>query len=332
MRDRLPQRKTNPFPYSDSNKRYHTFDYYLRKKYGEKCAVIPLDAGFSCPNIDGTRGVGGCIYCSGRGSGDFAGDCRESLALQYARQRAAIASKWSCRRFLPYLQAHTNTHAPIGRLREVYTELAALPDAAALHIATRADAIDPERAALLAELAEEHDLTVELGLQSIFDETARRINRCHTYKEFCEGFAQLRAASKRIRISVHLINGLPGEGRDEMLASAREVGALGVDEIKIHLLYVLSGTPLARIYLDGGYTPMTEEDYVETVAEQLRLLPAETVVGRLTGDAPRDALLAPLWSLRKMRILNAIDRRLFETDTVQGSHFGGADEVARKAL
>lgn len=321
MSGRPTQRETNPFPYSDSNKRYHTFDYYLRKKYGEKCAVIPLDAGFSCPNIDGTRGHGGCIYCSGRGSGDFAGDFREPLALQYARQRAAIASKWPCRRFLPYLQAHTNTHAPIDRLKKVYAELAALPDAAALHIATRADAIDPERAALLASLAEEHDLTVELGLQSIFDETARRINRCHTYDEFVKGFDMLRGASRRIRICVHLINGLPGEGREEMLATAKAVGVLGADEVKIHLLHVLSGTPLAELYLGGGYTPMTEENYVETVALQLQLLPPETVIGRLTGDAPRKALLAPMWSLGKMRILNAIDRRLFETDAVQGSHF-----------
>ena len=321
MRERVPQRETNPFPYSDSNKRYHTFDYYLRKKYGEKCAVVALDAGFTCPNIDGTRGVGGCIFCSGRGSGDFAGDARLPLSLQYARQREAIAAKWDCRRFLPYLQAHTNTHAPIERLKEVYAELKALPDAAALHIATRADAIDPERAALLAELAQEHDLTVELGLQSICDETARRINRCHTYAEFLRGYGLLRDASDRIRIAVHLINGLPGEGSDGMLASAEAVGALGVDEIKIHLLYVLARTPLAKLYLEGGYTPMTEEAYVETVVRQLELLPPETVVGRLTGDAPRRELLAPTWSLAKMRILNAIDRRLFETDTFQGAKY-----------
>ncbi len=318
MRRRPLQRETNPFPFSDSNKRYHTFDYYLRKKYGEKCAVIPLDAGFSCPNIDGTRGVGGCIYCSGRGSGDFAGNPLEPLALQYARQRAAIASKWPCRRFLPYLQAHSNTHAPIERLKEVYAELSALPDAAALHIATRADCIDLKRAQLLASLAEEHDLTVELGLQSIFDETARRINRCHTYEEFLRGVEMLRGTSARIRICVHLINGLPGEGRDEMLASAKALGVLGIEEIKIHLLHVLRGTPLATLYLRGGYVPMTEQDYVETVALQLGLLPPETVIGRLTGDAPRDSLLAPLWSLKKMPILNAVDRYLFETDGMQG--------------
>ena len=318
MSRRPPQRETNPFPFSDSNKRYHTFDYYLRKRYGEKCAVIPLDAGFSCPNIDGTRGVGGCIYCSGRGSGDFAGSPTEPLALQYARQRAAIASKWNCRRFLPYLQAHTNTHAPIEHLQRVFAELSALPDAAALHIATRADAIDRERAELLARLAEESDLTVELGLQSIHDETARRINRCHTYAEFLEAVELLRAASGRIRICVHLINGLPGEGREEMLASARAVGALGVDEVKLHLLYVLRKTPLAELYLHGGYTPMTEAEYVETVALQLELLPPETVIGRLTGDAPRAELLAPLWSLRKMPIQNAIDRRLFESGSMQG--------------
>lgn len=320
MSRRIAQRETNPFPYSDSNKRYHTFDYYLRRKYGEKCAVIPLDAGLSCPNIDGTCGVGGCIYCSGRGSGDFAGNPCESLALQYARLRAVIDGKWHCRRFLPYLQAHTNTHTSPKHLGELLSELSMLPDAAAYHIATRADCIDRERAAVLADFAKTHDLTVELGLQSIFDETARRINRCHTYAEFLQGVQLLREAHGKIRICVHLINGLPGEGRDEMLASAKTVGALGVDEVKIHLLHVLKGTALADLYLSGQYAPMERQDYIETVVEQLRLLPPEIVVGRLTGDAPREALLAPLWSRAKISVINDIDRRLFEIGGVQGDH------------
>ena len=317
MRRRENQRETNPFQFSDSNKRYHTFDYYLRSRYGEKCAVIPLDAGFSCPNIDGTCGVGGCIYCSGRGSGDFAGSWREPLALQYARQRAAI-EKWTCRRFLPYLQAHTNTHAPIERLRAVYADLLALPDAAAIHIATRADAIDEEKAALLAEMAEKVDLTVELGLQSIFDETARRINRCHTYGDFLHGLSLLRKASGKIRVAVHLINGLPGEGREEMLASAKAVGQLGIEEVKIHLLHVLKDTPLADLYLRGEYLPMEMQEYIETVVEQIELLPPKVVIGRLTGDAPRQLLLAPLWSRGKMSVINAIDRRLYEKGSMQG--------------
>ena len=315
------QRETNPFPYSDSHKRYHTFDYYLRTTYGGKCAVIALDAGLSCPNIDGTRGEGGCIYCSGRGSGDFAGLPTDSLAEQYRKLRERVASKWDCKRFLPYLQAHTNTHTDPATLRRILGELAALPDAAALHIATRGDSIDRERAAIVAALAEEHDVTVELGLQSTSDATAARINRCHTYAEFLRGYRLLRAASPRIRICIHLINGLPGESTEEMLASAATVAALGPDEVKLHLLHVLSGTRLAELFQRGEYIPMTREAYTDTVVRQLELLPARTVIGRLTGDGARDALLAPLWSLKKLTVMNEIDRLLYTRNTWQGRLF-----------
>ncbi len=324
---RLPtQRETNPFPYSDSDKRYHTFDYYLRKTYGGKCAVIPLDAGLSCPNIDGTRGVGGCIYCSGRGSGDFAGLPTDSLAEQYRKLRERVASKWDCKRFLPYLQAHTNTHTDPMTLRRILDELAALPDAAALHIATRGDCIDGERAALLAALAREHDVTVELGLQSASDTTAARINRCHTYAEFLEGYHLLRKTSPRIRICIHLINGLPGESEEDMLASAAAVAAIRPDEVKLHLLHVLRGTHLAELFERGEYLPMTREAYTDTIVRQLELFPPETVIGRLTGDGAREALLAPLWSLKKFTVLNQIDRLLYTGNTFQGRLFSESND------
>ncbi len=314
-------KETNPFEYSDSDKRYHTFDYYLRHKYGGKCAVVPLDAGLSCPNIDGTKGRGGCIYCSGRGSGDFAGSPALSLAEQYRLGRELISQKWDLMRYLPYLQAHTNTHTDPENLRRILAALAALPDAAALHVATRADCIDRARAEILAELAEIRDVTVELGLQSVHDKTAARINRCHTYAEFEAGYRLLREVSPRIRICIHLINGLPGESEADMLGSARTVAALLPDEIKIHLLHVLRGTALAELYLGGEYQPMTLEAYTETVVSQLELLPPKTVIGRLTGDAAREALLAPRWSLAKRSVLNRIDRLMRERDTVQGRLF-----------
>lgn len=312
------QRETNPFPYTDSNKRYHTYDYYLRRAYGGKCAKVTLDAGFTCPNIDGTRAGGGCIYCSARGSGDFAPDACLSLTEQYRIQVEKIKKKWDTDRFIPYLQAHTNTYAPLSRLRAVYEEALALPGAVALHIATRADCLDEGVLSLLREVADKIPLTVELGLQSVSDKTAKRINRGHTYAEFLSGYAALRRAVPSTRVSVHLINGLPGEDRAQMLENVKRVAELRPDEVKLHLLHVLRGTPLAALYERGEYVPMTREDYVDTVVEQLALLPPETVIGRLTGDGAADLLLAPTWSKKKVTVLNDIDKKLFETHSFQG--------------
>lgn len=315
---RPTQRDANPFPYSDTNKRYHTFDYYLRRRYGGKCAVIPLDAGFTCPNIDGTKGVGGCIYCSARGSGDFASAPELPIAEQYAEQTAKISEKWTCVGFIPYLQAHSNTYAPPGRLTPLYDLLPTLPDAVAVHIATRADCLSPDAVRLLRTLSEKIDLTVELGLQTVFDKTAKIINRCHSFGDFRSGFELLRRDVPRARICVHLIDGLPGEGRDEMCASAFAVGEMGADEVKIHLLHVLAGTPLADLFSRGEYVPMEREDYVAAVAEQLTLLPPRCVIGRLTGDGTRERLLAPRWSRAKLAVIDAIDRTLFEKGWSQG--------------
>jgi len=308
----------NPFPYTDSNKRYYTYNYYLKKTYGAKCAKITLDAGFTCPNIDGTCGSGGCIYCSPRGSGDFAQSSVLPLAEQYRAQIALMRRKWDTNSFIPYLQAHTNTYAPVARLREVYEEVLGFEGAVAFHIATRADCLGDEVLELLASVAARIPLTVELGLQSIFDRTACAIGRGHTYADFLDGFHRLRKAVPTARIAVHLINGLPGESREEMIQSALRVGELHPDEIKIHLLHVLRGTALGAMYERGEYTPMTREDYVETVWQQLLHIPSDIVIGRLTGDGAADALLAPLWSLKKLCVLNEIDQKLYETDTFQG--------------
>ncbi len=312
------QRETNPFPYSDSNKRYYTYDYFLRRTYGGKVAKITLDAGMTCPNIDGTCGVGGCIYCSARGSGDFAESPLLPIDRQYAIQCERMRKKWDTVRFIPYLQAHTNTYAPIERLRRIYDETRVLPGAVGMSIATRADALSPEVLSLLAQCAEKTDLTVELGLQTVHDQTAELIRRGHDFKTFCKGYYALRAASPKIRIGIHLINGLPGEDRDMMLESARTVGELMPDELKIHLLYVLKDTDLASLYLSGAYTPLSLDMFATTVAEQLTCLPQSTVIGRLTGDGAPDELLAPLWSLKKLVVLNTIDRCLYERGWYQG--------------
>ncbi|MBP5609941.1 MAG: TIGR01212 family radical SAM protein, partial [Clostridia bacterium] len=238
---------------------------------------------------------------------------------QYLAQQAKISEKWTCVGFIPYLQAHTNTYAPPSVLSPLYDRLPDLPGAVAVHIATRADCLSPDALRLLRVLSEKTDLTVELGLQTASDKTAKIINRCHTFAEFKDGFGSLRSEVPRARICVHLIDGLPGEGRDEMLASALTVGRMGADEVKIHLLHVLSGTPLAELYRRGEYVPMTREDYVAAVAEQLTFLPPSCVVGRLTGDGAPDRLLAPAWSRRKLAVIDAIDELLYRNGWTQGS-------------
>jgi radical SAM protein (TIGR01212 family) len=311
----------HPFPFTDGSKRYHTYDYWLKSTFGGKCAKIPLDAGFSCPNLDGTCGVGGCIYCSGRGSGDFAESSVVPLREQYDRQRVFLAKKWPTERCIPYFQARTNTYAPVEVLRPIFEEALTWPAVVGMNIATRADCLPDETAALLAELSEKTVLTVELGLQTAHDTTAALINRGHTYADFLEGYNRLRIGAPKALVCVHLILGLPGEDEAAMLETVRRVAELKPDQVKLHLLHVLRGTVLADLYGAGKYAPMERDEYISAVVKALELLPPETVVARVTGDGAAEDLLAPLWSRRKREVLNGIDKRMAEADTVQGRLF-----------
>ena len=315
------QRSINPYPNSDSNKRYYTYDYYLKRTFGGKCAKIPIDAGFTCPNIDGRCGTGGCIYCSARGSGDFAEGRGLSVTEQYCLTREKLSGKWSTERCIPYFQAHTNTYAPTEILRPLFEEAIGLPGAVGLNIATRADCLEDETVAYLAELAERTALTVELGLQTANDRTAERINRGHTFGAFVEGYQKLRAASNKIGICVHLILGLPGEDDETMLRSVRELAALRPNQVKLHLLHVLRSSRLGRIYERGGYVPLEREHYIDLVVRALTLLPPDTVIARLTGDGMGEDLMAPDWSRKKVSVINDIDKRMFELDLWQGKYF-----------
>ena len=312
------QRSENPYSFTDSNKRYYTYDYYLRQTFGGKCAKIPIDAGFSCPNIDGRCGIGGCIYCSARGSGDFAESALLSVAEQYELTRKKLSSKWSVERCIPYFQAHTNTYAPTDVLREKFEEALALDGVVGLNIATRADCLEDSTVKYLAEIAERTVLTVELGLQTSDDRVADIINRGHSFSDFCAGYEKLRRASDKINICVHIIFGLPGEDREGMMRTVRDVAGLHPDQVKIHLLHVLRNTRLADIYLGGEYTPLGKEEYVEMVADAIELLPPDTVIARLTGDGMSDELLAPEWSRRKVSVINDIDKLLYGRNTFQG--------------
>lgn len=313
------QRTENPYKNTDTNKRYYTYEYYLRKKFGKKLARIPLDIGLTCPNIDGKCAYGGCIYCSPRGSGDFAESAVLSVSEQYERTRARLSSKWDTSHTIAYFQAHTNTYAPLEFLKERFEEALALDGVEAISIATRADCLGEDICNYLAELAEKIPLTVELGLQSSSDKTAELINRGHDFATFCEGYERLRSVSSKIEIGVHIILGLPEESEEDMLKTVKDVAALNPNQVKIHLLHVISGTQLAKIYERGEYIPLTKEQYVSLAVKALELLPPDTVVARITGDAPSDMLLAPEWSRKKVSVINDIDKLLYENQTYQGA-------------
>ena len=318
---KIKQSQINPFENSDSNKRYYTYDYFLKKTYGGKCAKIPLDAGFSCPNMDGTCGYGGCIYCSSRGSGDFAESSALAIREQYEIIRKKLSSKWSTERAIPYFQARTNTYAPLEKIKEKFEEALTLDGVVAMNVATRADCLPDDVVEYLSDLAERVDLTVELGLQTVHDDIADLINRGHTYEQFVDGYEKLRQANPKIRICVHIIFGLPNETYEMMLETARVVGALRPDMVKIHLLHVIRGTELAKWYESGEYTPLERDRYIELVACALQYFHKDTVIARLTGDGVAEELLAPEWSRKKTTVINDIDKYLFLHNMWQGKEY-----------
>ena len=307
------------FKYSDDNKRYHTWNYHLRHKFGGKVFKVALNAGFTCPNIDGTKGVGGCTYCSSLGSGDFAGDAQQTILEQFNTVKAKMHQKWPEAKYIPYFQAHTNTYAPADVLRAKFEPVLAQENVVGLSIATRADCLNSDALDYLSELNERTYLIVELGLQSIFDKTGEHINRCHSYAEFLEGYDKLR--QRGINTCVHLINGLPGETADMMLESAKTVAALRPHCVKLHLLHILKTTKIAAEYESGGFNLLTLPEYVNIITNQLEVFHEDTVIQRLTGDGGRDSLIGPLWSLKKFVVLNEIDKELLRRDTCQGAKF-----------
>ena len=308
----------NGFKYTSTNKRYHTWDYYLKSVFGEKIAKISLDGGFTCPNIDGTVSRGGCIFCSKRGSGDFALEItNENLKEQFEHAKNNIRKKWpGISKYIAYFQAYTNTYADIKTLREKYETVLSLENVAGLSIATRPDTLDEEVLEYLGELNKKTFLWVELGLQSSNDKTARLINRGHDFNSFVKGVEQLR--KRNIRVCVHIINGLPGESYNDMIKTVKDISVLDINAVKIHMLYILKNTRLFTLYQNEKFRIMEREEYIKTVADQIELLPEEVVVERVTGDGKAKDLAAPLWSLNKISILNDIDKELAGRNTWQG--------------
>ncbi|MBQ7783175.1 MAG: TIGR01212 family radical SAM protein [Oscillospiraceae bacterium] len=308
----------NPFPFSDTNKRYHTQSYYLKQRFGCKVMKISLNCGFTCPNIDGTKGVGGCTYCSA-GSGEFAGQPWQTVTEQFRQIKEQMNKKWSEGLYIPYFQANTNTYAPVERVRSLTEEALGQKNVVGISISTRPDCVSEEMADYLGELAQRTYLTVELGLQTVHDKTAEIINRCHSYSDFLRCYEMLR--KRNINVCVHLINGLPGEDFEMMMKSAYEMSKLELHSIKLHLLHILKETVMAEQYSRGEIIPMTLEEYRDIICAQLEILPPELIIQRVTGDGGRDSLLAPMWSLKKFTVMNEIDKKLAADNSWQGKKY-----------
>ena len=302
-----------------NGKRYHTLNYFLREKFGEKVFKISLDAGFSCPNRDGKVSKGGCIFCSERGSGDFAGDRRFSIERQFDEIKTMMNKKWKNGKYIAYFQAYTNTYGPIELLREKYEEAVNQEGVVALAIATRPDCLSEEVLDLIEEYSKKVYTWVELGLQTSNDETAKIINRGYDLSVFETAVKNLR--KRNIDVVTHVIFGLPNENKEQMLKTIDYVAHSDIQGIKIHLLHVMENTPLEKFYNDGILKLMDMDEYIDIICEAVTRLPENIVVHRLTGDGPRNLLIGPMWSLKKWEVLNAIDNTLKDRELYQGKNF-----------
>lgn len=297
--------------------RYRDYNTYLQEIFGERVQKIPLDAGLSCPNRDGTLSSQGCIYCDALGSGTGAFSCRgESVPEQIDRAKAFLAKRYRARKFIAYFQSFTNTYGPLDQLKQLYDAALSRPDMVGLSVATRPDCIDPERLRLLSSYRHDHLVWVELGLQSAHDETLRLINRGHDSTCFKE--AVRLAKTYDLNVCAHIILGLPGETSVMMRETACFLAELPIDGVKIHSLYVLQDTAMGALYHSDRFKPMTRDRYIETVVQVLELLPPDLVIQRLTGDPPKTGLLAPLWTLEKQKNLDMIRNALERENTWQG--------------
>ena len=306
----------NLFKNTNSNKRYYTLDYFYKRKFGCKIAKISLNGGFTCPNIDGTKGYGGCIYCSKLGSGDFAGNKNDSLKKQFYDVKKIIDKKWKNCKYIAYFQANTNTYAPIKILKQKYEEVLKFDNVVGLSIATRCDCISDECLDYLEDLSKRTFLTVELGLQTIHEKTANFINRCHNLNEFTNMVKLLR--KRNINVVVHIINGLPYETKEMMLETTNFLNKLNIQGIKIHMLHIVKNTQLAKIYSKEKFKILNEQEYVNIVCDQLENLKPEIVINRITGDPKKEDLIEPKWCLNKIDVLNNIDKTLLKRNTYQG--------------
>ncbi len=306
----------NPFPYTTDNKRYHTFNYELRLRYHSKVYRVPLNTNLSCPNRDGTCGFGGCTFCTALGSGDFTGPTQDDLMTQYQKGKAVMALKWPKAKPMAYFQAYTNTYASLETLKRIFDPFIEMDELVALAIATRADCLSDEVIDYLDHLCIKKDVYLELGLQSIHDETALAMNRGHDYATFLTTYQKLQKT--KLKLVIHLMNGYPSESMSMMVQTAKVIGQLHPYGLKIHMLNVLDHTALGQAYKLNPFDLMDQEAYENLIIHQLQLIPSEVVIMRLTGDGEADKILAPLWVKNKKSVLNNIDKKMTRRQITQG--------------
>lgn len=303
--------------YINSQHRYYTLDYYYKQKYNSKVFKVALNGNFTCPNRDGTISKDGCIFCSASGSGDFAGDKNKPLKIQFEEIKEILHKKWKDAKYIVYFQANTNTYAPISKLKTLFNEAITLDqNIVGINIATRPDCISNETLDYLSELNKKMPVVIELGLQTIHESTAKLINRGYELNVFVDAVKKLK--DKNIEVVVHIINGLPHETKDMMLQTVKFLNDLKIDGIKIHSLFILKDTKLAKMYFNNEFTVQSLEDYVDVVTEQLALINENTVIHRINGDAPRDLLIEPQWSIKKLVVMNEIDKVMKQKNYYQG--------------
>lgn len=300
------------------DKRYHTLNTFLRNKFGDKVFKISLDAGFTCPNRDGKVSVGGCVFCSSRGSGDFAGTAH-NLAEQFYEVKSMMNKKWKSGKYIAYFQAYTNTYAAVETLRERYYSILNLEDVVGIAVATRPDCLPEDVLDLLEEINSKTYLWVELGLQTIHEKTAKLINRGYGLDAYIASVKELKR--RGIEVVTHGILGLPGESKQEMLQTVDFIANTGTQGIKLHLLHLLKDTKLVEMHQRGELQLMSMEAYVELTVDCIERIPESMVIHRITGDGPRDSLIGPMWSLKKFEVINAIEHLMMDRDTWQGKKY-----------
>lgn len=297
------------------DKRYYSYNAYMRNRHNEKVGKLSLNAGLTCPNRDGTISRGGCIFCGEDGAGTFAGCQEDPIHQQILDQKCRQNEKWHVNKYIAYLQSYTNTYGDTDTLRKIYSDAVADEDVCGLAIATRPDCLEDDVLSLLEEMNGKTHLWVELGLQTVHDRTASWLNRGYSLEVFDRAISRLK--ERNIEVVAHVIFGLPGESQEDMLKTIDHLSELGVSGVKIHLLHVIEGTKLNEIYEAEPFKVLEKEEYIELVVKALERLPEDVVIHRLTGDGAKDTLVAPRWPLNKRSVLNGIDKRLKELDTWQ---------------
>ncbi len=309
----------NNFEYTLDNKRYHTFNYYLKNKYHQKVAKVIIDGHFTCPNRDGNKGYGGCIYCSSNGSGDSNLNIKEDVITQYIKNKEVMDRKWNNGLYIPYFQSFSNTYGPLSKIKNMLEPFLDKEEVAEIAIATRCDCLSEEIVEYLNSISKIKPIWLELGLQTTNYQSSAFLNLGYNYSDFKKAIQMLE--NTNIKVCVHIINGLPNETKEDMLKTIKDINHLKFHSIKIHMLHILKDTTLEKYYLKSPFKILERSEYIEIVVKQLELLNKEVVIERLTGDPIKEELVAPSWVLNKTTILNDIDKLMVKMDTYQGKYY-----------